>query len=122
MTMPEVTTYARPQLSPLDMANVEKKIRKCPVLLRDVLSVKVQIENARLLKQVIELRNQRNLTPLREDAEWNKAWDEIEKACQERNGEKALRMVLRENMQLTCEIQEHQKALGQKVMKSYKAG
>ena len=122
MSTAEVIPYTRPQLSPLDMANVERKIKQCPVMLRSQFAVKVQIENAALVKRIIELRNQRNMTPLKADADWNSSWDEIDSACTANNSDLALRLVLRENMRLTAEIKEHQKATGAPLMKSYKAG
>ena len=115
-----VNLYTRPVLQEIDLANVERLLKKTPYLLTDTVAIKTQVENARLVKLVIELRSQRNLTPLKDDEDFNKCWDAIESSIQVRNSQNALRFVLRENMRLTREVLEHQKALGLPLMKFHK--
>ena len=115
-----VNLYTRPVLQEIDLANVERLLKKTPYLLTDTVAIKTQVENARLVKLVIELRSKRNLTPLKDDEDFNKCWDAIESSIQVRNSSNALRFVLRENMRLTREVLEHQKALGLPLMKVHK--
>jgi hypothetical protein len=122
MTTVEVATpkYIRPALKEIDLANVERLMKKTPVMLTDAASIKVQIENARLVKLVAELREKRNLTPLKDDDDFNKCWDAIEAAITLNNSRDALRFVLRENIRLTMEVHEHQRALHLPLMKVHK--
>lgn len=114
-----MSTYQRPALTDLDLANVERLIKKTPLLMYSFVSNKTQLENLRLVKLLKGLREERQLTPLKDDQDFIKCWDAIDAAIKLGQNTNALRFVLRENMRLTREILEHQKALGLTPIKAY---